>query len=206
MFAPYRPGSGPFYRASAGVKLALLAGVGTGLFLIDNPAAMVGAALGALALFPLAGLPLADARAQLRPVALMVAILVVVQALVVDFASAILVGARLVVLLLCAGLVTLTTRTSAMIETLERALSPLRHFGVETGGVALAISLAVRFIPLIAQVVAEVREAQRLRGLEHNILALAIPALVRTLRMSYTIADAIEARGHPRSGRSDCTG
>ena len=61
---------------------------------------------------------------------------------------------------------------------------------------SLAISLTLRFIPVLAQITRDVREAQRVRGLEGNIVALAIPLVVRTLRISDDIADAIEARGY----------
>lgn len=195
MFAPYHPGTGALHRASPGLKLVALAVAGTALFLLANPLAMAGVALGALTLYPLAGLKLSHAVDQMRPVALMGALILVVQALFDGPLSALLVGARLMALLLLAGLVSLTTRTSAMIETMERALRPLGALGLNPRKAALALSLGVRFVPLVAQVSAEVREAQRARGLENNLLALAIPTLIRALRLTDEIADAIEARG-----------
>ena len=63
-------------------------------------------------------------------------------------------------------------------------------------GVAALDQKGLRFIPVLAQITREVREAQRVRGLENSVTALAIPLFVRTLRMSDDIADAIEARGY----------
>ncbi|MCA0407305.1 MAG: energy-coupling factor transporter transmembrane protein EcfT, partial [Proteobacteria bacterium] len=131
------------------------------------------------------------------------ALIVLVQAFVGGPETALLVGARLVALLLLAGLITLTTRTQDMINTLERALRPLARFGVNPARGALALSLAVRFIPITAQIVADVREAQRVRGLENNILALTVPTIIRALRLTDEVADAIEARGFdPEKGTS----
>ncbi|MCA0406551.1 MAG: energy-coupling factor transporter transmembrane protein EcfT, partial [Proteobacteria bacterium] len=111
MFAPFRPGSSWLHRARPATKLLALAAAGTGLFLIESPALMSALAALALALFPLSGLPLQAAAAQLRPVALLGALIVLVQAFVGGPETALLVGARLVALLLLAGLITLTTRT-----------------------------------------------------------------------------------------------
>ena len=60
--------------------------------------------------------------------------------------------------------------------------------------VSLAIAMAIRFIPLISGLVHEVREAQRVRGLERSILAVAMPVIVRTLKMGNEIAEALDAR------------
>ena len=80
--------------------------------------------------------------------------------------------------------------------TALNGLPVLRPLGVNPAKVSLALSLALRFIPVLAQITREVREAQRVRGLENSVIALAIPLFVRTLRMSDDIADAIEARGY----------
>lgn len=195
MFAPFSPGAGWLHRLPPAVKLLALALTGTGLFLLDDPRLMMGVMLAVLSLFPLAGLPLSAALAQVRPVALIGGIIILVQIFVGGPGSALLVGARLIALLLLAGLVTLTTRTTDMIATLEHGLHPLSRVGVNPAKTALALSLAVRFVPMTAQIVGEVREAQRVRALEHNLLALAVPTLVRALKLTDDIADAIEARG-----------
>ena len=83
-----------------------------------------------------------------------------------------------------------------MIEALQGGLVWLRAIGVNPAKVSLAISLALRFIPVLAAVTSEVREAQRARGLDANILAIAVPVVVRTLKMADDIAAAIEARSY----------
>ena len=83
-----------------------------------------------------------------------------------------------------------------MVRVMERALHPFERFGIQTAKVSLAISMTLRFIPLLTQVAHEVREAQRARGLERNMLALAVPMLVRTLHTAEQVAEAIDARSH----------
>jgi biotin transport system permease protein len=103
---------------------------------------------------------------------------------------------RFAVLLLLALLVTFTTRISEMIEVLERAFRPLAVFGVNPEKLSLMLSLALRFIPLLFEKFQEIREAQRARGLDRNILALLMPLLIKTLRMAGDLTDAIDARGY----------
>ncbi|MFX8437245.1 energy-coupling factor transporter transmembrane component T, partial [Acinetobacter baumannii] len=91
-------------------------------------------------------------------------------------------------------LLTLTTRVGDMLNVFRRALGWTSRFGVDVEKASLAISLAIRFVPLIAEITAQVREAQAARGLEHNVFAVAMPVLHRTIKMAGDIADAIDAR------------
>ena len=96
-----------------------------------------------------------------------------------------------------AALVTSTTRSSAMLDAIEFALRPLRLFGVNTHKISLAFSLAIRFAPMIAAMAEEVREAQRVRGLERSVFAIAVPTVVRTLKLADDIdADLIMIPSH----------
>ena len=124
----------------------------------------------------------------------MLGVLFLVELLVIDWYTATLVVVRFFTLILAATLVTLTTRSSALLDALEFAMRPLSTLGVNTAKVSLALTLAIRFIPMIASIVAEIREAQRARGLERSVLAVAVPAVVRTLKAADDVAAAIDAR------------
>ncbi|MCP3659462.1 MAG: energy-coupling factor transporter transmembrane protein EcfT [Bacteroidetes bacterium] len=101
---------------------------------------------------------------------------------------------RLIILFLFSSLVTITTKTSEMIEAIESFCEPLCKFGLNNKKVALAISLGIRFIPLIKKVYREVLMAQKARGIENNLISLLVPTIIRTLKMADDISDAIEAR------------
>lgn len=192
----YHPGDSLLHRLPPGLKLLVLAGLGTGLFLTGS-LTVVGLFVAAvLALYALARVPVALFIAQLRPLAWVLAILFAAQWLIDSLPAAVFMAARLGGLILLAALVTLTTRSSAMIETLTRALGPLHVLGVNPARVGLTLSLALRFIPVLAAITAEVREAQAARGLDRSVMALAVPVLLRLLRMSDDIAEAIDARGY----------
>jgi len=195
VIALHRPGESPLHRLPAGAKLAALALAGTGLMLVDAPLALAGALVAALALYRVAGLAFADAVAALRPLAAVLAVLFLLQGLVVSWEAGAALALRFATLILAAALVTLTTPVSAMVEALARGLRPLAPLGVAPERVALALALAIRFVPVVAAAATAIREAQAARGLGANPLALAVPLVVRSLATAEAAAEAIEARG-----------
>jgi biotin transport system permease protein len=102
---------------------------------------------------------------------------------------------QLLVLVLLAALVTLTTRVLAMVATFEWVLSPLARVGVHADRVGLVLALTVRCVPLVAQTYQQAREAQRARGLEWSAVALVVPLIVRLLKKADAIGEALAARG-----------
>ncbi|WP_245195526.1 energy-coupling factor transporter transmembrane component T family protein [Aureimonas populi] len=182
------------HRLRPGAKLLALPVLATLLFLTADLFVLGAAFLGALALFPLARLSMRLAATQLRPALLLLLAIFAAQVWMADIAAALAVVLRLVALLLLASLVTLTTRTAAMVDTIEWSMAPLRPLGVDPAKVGLALSMTIRFVPLLAGVLEEVREAQKARGAERSTFALAVPVILRALKMTDEIADAIDAR------------
>lgn len=190
----YVHAASPLHRLKPGAKLLALLVLSTGLVMVHDPAILAAGLAGILLLFCLAHLPLGLAWRQLRPVLPVLLILAAVQLFYGDWIGAVAVALRLSTLVLLAALVSLTTRASDMIDAIGRAVRPLAYIGISPARIGLTISLALRFIPLIAEQLEEIREAQRARGLERNVIALIIPLMVRVLKMATEIGDAIEAR------------
>lgn len=192
----YQPGDSFLHRLAAGHKVLALVGLGTGLFLINSHAVMFAVLALVLVIYGATGLGFGRAWAQMRPALIILVLVFAVQALLGAWWLGLLIVARFAALLMVAGLLTLTTKVSDMIDAIERGLVFLRPLGVNSGKVSLAISLALRFIPVLARITEEVREAQKVRGLERSIVALAVPVITRMLKMSDDISDAIDARGY----------
>ncbi len=192
----YSPGTSVLHRLPPALKLLALMIGATILFLNENFLLTAAAAMAVLALYLLAQLSLKQALAQLRPLVWIFAIFFVLQWVFSGLELAAYVVLRLAALILLASLVTLTTRSSDMIDTLTRALRILKPIGANPAKIGLAISLALRFIPVLAQITADVREAQKARGLERSVIAVAMPVAIRTLKMADDISDAIESRGY----------
>lgn len=192
----YVPGNSLIHRLPPGMKILSLALAGTLLFVFPLLPVVLTALGAVVMLYLLAGIGPRMMLLQLKPLLWVLALLFAVQWWMVDWLSGVLVIVRLSVLLLLAALVTLTTRTSDMIDALEKGLFWLRFLRINPAKVSLALSLALRFIPVLAAITAEVREAQKARGLDRSMIAVAIPVIVRMLKMADDIAAALEARAY----------
>jgi biotin transport system permease protein len=192
----YRPGNSLLHRLPAGTKLLLLlASIILATIFARTPVQVGAVALVVAGLFVVARIPLKLAAAQLRPVLWMVLIIGVFQVIITDWQRAVVVCGVLVISVALAALVTLTTRVTDMLDTVTRALGPLRRFGVDPDRIGLMLALAIRCIPVLATIVHEVSEARKARGLQWSMTALATPVLVRALRTADAMGDALVARG-----------
>lgn len=199
MLSLYRPGDGWMHRMPAGPKLVGLAVV----------AVIVGAVPSTWAATIVLGVPLVlYAASGMGPTAGLVALadavwglrwLVVItlggQLLFLGVEPAVANTARVVAALAIAGLVPLTTRVPALLDAVERGLSPLRRLGLDPARAALLATLTITTIPVIARRMAEVRDAQRARGLRPSLVRGALPLLVSTLRHAENLGEGLAARG-----------
>ena len=196
MIGLYRPGTSLLHRLPAGAKLAaLLVSIGAVVAFVRTP---VGVAIAAacVAVGYAAGLigP-RIALAQLRPMVWMIGVIAIFQLILTTPSRALVVCGVLVLSVSLAALVTLTTRVTAMLDTCVRALGPLRRFGVDPDRVGLLLALTIRCVPLLTQIVHDVSDARKARGLQWSVAALATPVIVRALRTADGLGDSLVARG-----------
>ncbi len=195
MIGLYLPGASPLHRCPAPAKLlALLAGT-TALLVARSPLAVLAGAALVVTGCAVARVPARLAWQQLRPLRWFVVALVPLQSWTAGPRSALVVTGSLLVTVLAASLVTLTTRLSAMLDVLERVLQPARRLGVDPDRVALVLALTVRAVPVLAATADQVGDARRARGLQRSPRALLVPLVLRTLRHADLLGEALVARG-----------
>ncbi|MGH4030297.1 energy-coupling factor transporter transmembrane component T family protein [Actinomycetota bacterium Odt1-20B] len=194
----YVPGTSPLHRTPASWKLGALLVVGVGVFLTRSVAVLAPCAVVACALLLSLRAPRGEVVRQLKGPVVVLVIVLAAAALMESVHTAVVVGLRLVTLLLCALAVTLSTRTENLLDVVERVLRPLERTGlVNAAAVALAVSLALRFIPEVFHQFQDIREAQAARGLRSSPVAVVVPLVIRVLRSADDIAAAIDARCYP---------
>ena len=186
-------GSSWLHRVPAGPKLASLPALAIGIVAIPAPWLMALTAAALAGLFFSAGFGPATLWRQIRPLRWVVLILVVFQGFTRDWETAALVSGKLVLTVALASLLTLTTRTSDLLDVLERALDRVPRVDAER--VALVFALTLRAIPVVAGLATDVRDAQRARGAGTDIRAYGVPLVVRSLRYSDALGEALIARG-----------
>lgn len=178
-----------------GLKLVGLAAFCTVLVVVRSPV-WLGAACGVVVVFyAISRVSVSGLWAQVRPVRWFAVALFATQVIFVDVPTAVTSTLRIVLAVAMAGLVTLTTPTSAMLATIERGLTPLRFVGVDPFRVSLALTLTLRSVPLLSDLATRVREAQLARGVRWSFRAFAVPMVVGALRHADALGEALSARG-----------
>ena len=191
----YLPGTSVVHRAPVGLKLGLMVLAGVGSVLLDTPLQVALALLAVGLLYTLARVSWRVALAQLRPL-LWIGLFTAGFHLVLNgWQRAVVVVGVIAALVLLAALVTLTTRTSDMVDAVVRGLGPLRRLGVDPERVGLMLTLGIRCVPVVVGLAEEVRDAQRARGLMASPRAFVVPLIVRSLRHADALGDALVARG-----------
>jgi biotin transport system permease protein len=196
----YVPGRSVVHRAPAGLKLLALSGLGAALFAVPTLPAAVVALVGVGVLgWGAARLPARVLAGHLRPVLVWAVLLFAVHAATTGPAAGAATALRLLALVLAAAVVTCTTRVTELVAVVERVCAPLAWVGVSPARVGLVLAMALRFIPLVSERAARVREAHAARGGSlrgvRGTAALVVPLLVQVLRLAHTVGEALEARG-----------
>lgn len=189
------PGDGWLFRSPVGVKyILLLALVFPVLFLVTWPATL--AALVTVLLF-LATSGILPPRA-LRlgwMMWLILGMLAFFHLVTLDPVAAFVRPGNLLVAILAARMLTLTTSTPDLLDALVWVLRPLRLLGINPDQVALAVALMIRSIPYLLGSVDDARMAARARGLERNPARLLTPVIINAVAYAERSGEALVARG-----------
>jgi biotin transport system permease protein len=183
----------PLHRARPAIKIAALVALCTSLFVFESWTSVAVAGSLVTLGFAIARLRPRHALVSLRPAFWILGAIFAVQIYLTDILFAGFVVTRFMVLILAAALVTLTTKTSELVDGI---LSALRYAPawVPKTQIALAITLFLRFIPSVRNAIHEIREAQRARGLDRSFKAVLVPLVVRILKMGDEVSQAIYSR------------
>jgi biotin transport system permease protein len=195
MIGSYVPGESTVHRAPAALKLVGLVAVGTGVIWLDQPYQIAVALIVVVVGYLVAGLGWRAPIGQVRPLWPLLAVTAVLHVVLGDWQRAVVVAGTIIVLVLLAALVTLTTRATALVDVVVAAASPLRRLGIDVDRVGMIVALGVRCVPLVVNLASEVRDAQLARGLASSPRAFAVPLVVRALRHADGLGEALVARG-----------
>jgi len=118
--------------------------------------------------------------------------------------NAVLMTIRLTYLILGTSIMTLTTTPNQLTDGLERALRPLNKIKVPVHAIAMMMSIALRFIPILIEETDKIMKAQMARGADFengsmlkrvkNMIPLLVPLFVSAFRRADDLAMAMEAR------------
>lgn len=111
---------------------------------------------------------------------------------------------RLIYLVIGSSLLTYTTTPNKLTDGIESLLKPLGKLGVPVHDLAMMMSLALRFIPILLEEANRIIRAQSARGADFEegslfqrlraMVSILVPLLVSSTRRAYDLALAMEAR------------
>lgn len=119
--------------------------------------------------------------------------------------SALLFSLRLASVVTAASMLTLTTTPMALTDGIESLLRPFRRIGVPAHELAMMVSIALRFIPVLADEAQRLQKAQMARGADFSggpirrarkLIPLLVPLFLSAFARADRLAVAMEARGY----------
>lgn len=127
--------------------------------------------------------------------------------------QAVFIAVRLVLLIFGTSLLTYTTKPMQLTDGFESIMRPLSRIGVPSHEIAMMMSIALRFIPVLLEEADKIMKAQQARGADFesgnlmkrakSLIPLFIPLFVNAFRMAIDLAMAMEARCyHGGEGRT----
>lgn len=120
---------------------------------------------------------------------------------------------RLIYLIIGSSIMTLTTTPKSLTDGLEKSLSPLNKIKVPVHEIAMMMSIALSFIPILLEETDKIMKAQMARGADFesgnvirrvkSLVPLLVPLFVSAFRRAGDLAMAMEARCyHGGEGRT----
>jgi len=102
---------------------------------------------------------------------------------------------RLSVMVLLANFVSVTTRMDDMLAVVMKVFAPLQVFGFSPRKPALAVTLVLRFAPVLLAIFYALGEAHRARTGQRGSWRLVAPFALQSLALADHVAEALTARG-----------
>jgi biotin transport system permease protein len=189
------------HHVPAGIKLAGLALLSVLLLPVDDWRILAGALEMIIVVYAGFGRAGMARLVLLRPLLPLLVVIGVLQAVSAGWNAGIVIVMRLVVMLLLADLVSMTTTMSALMEVLAPAFRVLRPLGVNPRKMALAVALVLRFVPVLMTRWRAREEAWKARTCRRIPPRLVAAFVADSLQLADRVAEALDARGFDSSAR-----
>ncbi len=197
MLSSHLSGDTVLHRLPAGAKLAGLAAATVVVLPVAAPAPALAVLAAVAALYAVAGREAVRRMGRVGPLVPVLAVVLVAQGLLASWGEGVAVVARILAMVWLANLVTMTTRMDDMLDTLAVPFAPLKAVGLPPRTVALAVTLVVRFVPVLLEEWGRLAEAWRARTGRRPGIGLLAPFALRVLDLSERVGETLAARYAP---------
>lgn len=216
----FYPGDSVIHRSDPRVKIIMSLVLMIVIFIVDNLLCLsLALAFSILAVY-VSKVPLSYAFKGLRPVLVIILFTVVLNVFFSDgtplftiwkltvtyegLMRAIQTALRITVLIIGSSLVTLTTTPILLTDGIEKLLNPLKKIKVPVHEIAMMMSIALRFIPVLMEETQKIIKAQTARGADFDtgnlfqkaksFIPVLVPLFISAFRRADDLATAMESR------------
>lgn len=216
----YYPGNTPIHRLDPRVKLFGTLVFVVSLFIAKNPAVYVIAAIFLLTCIYISKVPIKYILRGLKPIMVIMAfsmlfnifgtdgrVLVRIWKLKITYEGLLQAAytlIRLMFLIMGSSVMTLTTTPNSLTDGLEKSMRFLKVIKFPVHEIAMMMSIALRFIPILADEADKIMKAQQARGVDFEtggifkrvkaMVPILIPLFISAIRRAYDLANAMDAR------------
>lgn len=217
----YVPADSPIHRLDPRTKIVCGLALMVSVFFIHTPLQLVFGWAIALALVALSRVPTGKVLKSIRPIVAMLMILAFFNLLLVTTGdvlvafgplrittdglwAAVNYSLRLVIAVIAATLILLTTTPTQLTDAFDALLAPLSRIGLPGHEIAMVFALMLRFIPTIADEASAIIDAQTARGGAlaegslfkriRSVVPIVVSLLASSLRHANGLSRALDAR------------
>ena len=216
----YYPGNSWVHSLDARIKIIATIVYIVALFIVDNFYGFIISAAALVAVIAVSKVPLRFILRGLKPVFIIIIFTFVLNLFMVKgdviwslgflhitrqgVRTAVFLGIRLVLLIIGSSMLTLTTKPISLTDGIEKLLSPMKKIGVPAHELAMMMTIALRFIPMLLEETDKIMKAQQARGADFesgnlirrakSLIPILVPLFISAFRIASELAMAMEAR------------
>lgn len=219
-FGQYYPTKSLLHRLDPRLKILMLIALIVLVFCTANYYALLLVALSVIAVVLLSKVPV---RLYVKSLKMIIVIVLITSALNLFYGTgepllqwgflkitlsginnAVFVSVRIICLILLSSALTFTTSPTDLTDALERLMKPLTVFHIKVHEIAMMMTIALRFVPLLLEETDKIMSAQKARGADMEsgnivqrvkaLIPVLIPLFVSAFRRAYELAVAMECR------------
>lgn len=111
---------------------------------------------------------------------------------------------RIILLIISGSMLTYTTSPTILTDAIERLLSPLNKLKIDVHVLAMMMTIALRFIPILIEEIDKIMSAQKARGAVFDegglikrsqaLMTVVVPLFVNSFRRAYELSFSMECR------------
>jgi len=111
---------------------------------------------------------------------------------------------RIIILVITGSMLTYTTSPTVLTDAIERLFSPLNKLKIDVHVLAMMMTIALRFIPILIEEIDKIMSAQKARGAVFDegglikrsqaLMTIVVPLFVNSFRRAYELSFSMECR------------